>query len=454
MSLGQDLRYATRSLKNSPGFTAVAVLTLAIGVGANVAIFSFVDAILLKPLPYAEPERIVRVLEKPPQGERNGISTLNFLDWQKDNTVFDFMSAQTGGNVTMTGGTEPVQLRGARVSAGYFKVFGITPALGRTFLSDEDQLGKHQVAILSHSLWAGQFGSDPAIVNTVVQFDGQPHTIVGVLPEGSAFDRAAAQVWRPLAFQPSNMTRDFHWLTSFARLKDGVTIGQAQASMNVIGARIANDFPASNKGWGVIVENYAGTLVGPDMRTGLMVLMSATGSIRWGRQRQPPGRAPSIPQYRVRLPQRGPTLPNSSRRSRAPCRTVVAQRTCSSGAFPWPWHSSTAWAMRRRAPGRIPPATGAGGAWCVRTPHQEGHVVNLYGRAVGTASQVPKAKRHDHLPGAKGYFNAAALQEDAGPLWVCEGAFDALALLGAGVPRVVAIFGVQGWRWEWAAGGA
>ena len=153
-SFGQDLRYATRTLVNSKGFTAVAVLTLAIGVGANVAIFSFVDGILLKPLPYEQPERIVRVLEKPPQGERNGISTMNFLDWQKDNTVFDFMSAQTGGNVTMTGGTEPIQLRGARVSAGYFKVFGITPALGRTFLPDEDQLGKHQVAIISHALWA------------------------------------------------------------------------------------------------------------------------------------------------------------------------------------------------------------------------------------------------------------------------------------------------------------
>jgi putative ABC transport system permease protein len=278
-SFGQDLRYAARTLKNSRGFTVVAVLTLAIGVGANVAIFSFVDGILLKPLPYEQPERIVRVLEKPPQGERNGISTMNFLDWQKDNTVFDFMSAQTGGNVTMTGGSEPIQLRGARVSAGYFNIFKIKPALGRSFLPGEDQLGKHQVAIISHSLWESQFGSDPGVVNRVIQLDGQPHTIIGVLPEGSAFDRAAAQIWRPLAFLPSNMTRDFHWMTSFARLKDGVTMEQAQASMNVIGARIAKDFPASNKGWGVIVENYAGTLVGPDMRTALLVLMSATGLV-------------------------------------------------------------------------------------------------------------------------------------------------------------------------------
>jgi len=275
----QDLRYATRTLRNSPGFTIVALLTLAIGIGANVAIFSFVDGLLLKPLPYEQGDRIVRVLEKPPQGERNGISALNFLDWQKDNTVFDFMSAQTGGAVTLTGGAEPVQIRGGRVSADYFKVFNIKPALGRTFVAGEDQLGKHFVAVISNALWATQFGSDPKILNSTILLDNQPHTIIGVLPKGSAFDRAANQIWRPLAFEPSNMTRDFHWLTSFARLKDGVSLNQAQASMNVIGERIAKDFPASNKGWGVIVEDYAGTLVGPDMRTGLMVLMSASGLV-------------------------------------------------------------------------------------------------------------------------------------------------------------------------------
>ena len=275
----QDLRYATRTLRNSPGFTTVALLTLAIGIGANVAIFSFVDGILLKPLPYQEADRIVRVLEKPPQGERNGISTLNFLDWQKDNTVFDFMSAQAGGAVTLTGGAEPVQLRGGRVSADYFKIFSIQAALGRTFIPGEDQLGRHQVAVLSHALWATQFGSDPAIVNRTILLDNQPHTVIGVLPAGSAFDRAANQIWRPVAFEPSNMTRDFHWLTSFARLKDGVSLQQAQASMDVIGTRIARDFPASNKGWGVIVEDYAGTLVGPEMRTALLVLISATGLV-------------------------------------------------------------------------------------------------------------------------------------------------------------------------------
>jgi putative ABC transport system permease protein len=275
----QDLRYGARTLANSRGFVAVALLTLGLAIGANTAIFTFVDGVLLRPLPYAEADRIVRVLEKPPLGERNGISTLNFLDWQKDNAVFDVMAAQSGGPVTLTGGSEPVQLRGGRVSARYFEIFGLQAALGRTFLADEDQPGKERVVVLSHVLWVSQFGADPAIVNRTILLDNQPHTVVGVLPAGSAFDRAFNQLWRPLAFEPSNMTRNFHWLTSFARLKQGVTLDQAQAQMDTIGARIARDFQDSNKGWGVIVERYADTLVGRDLRTSLLVLLTATGMV-------------------------------------------------------------------------------------------------------------------------------------------------------------------------------
>jgi putative ABC transport system permease protein len=278
-SLSSDLRYAARTLRKSPGFTTIAILTLAIGIGANTGIFSFVDGLLLKPLPYEGGDRIVRILEKPPRGERNGISTLNFLDWQKDTTVFDFHSAQTGGAVTLTGGTEPTQLRGARVSADYFKIFGIKATLGRTFLPGEDQLGRHQIAVISHVTWVTQFGADPNIINRSVLLDNQPYTIIGVLPEGGAFDRAAAQIWRPLAFEPSNMTRNFHWLTSFARLKDGVTLEQARASMDVIGKRIEKDFPDSNKGWGVIVEPYADTIVGRENRSVAILLISATGLV-------------------------------------------------------------------------------------------------------------------------------------------------------------------------------
>src|SRR5215510_2619532 len=171
----QDLRYGMRTLRKSPGFAAVAVSTLAIGIGANTAIFSFVNGVLLKPLPYGDPDRIVRVLEKPPGGGRNGISTLNYLDWQKDNTVFEYMAAQTGGSVTLTGVAEPVQLRGSRVSPHYFDIFGIKTALGRTFAADEDQLGKDRVAVLSHALWSSQFGTDPSVIGRSITLNGEPH---------------------------------------------------------------------------------------------------------------------------------------------------------------------------------------------------------------------------------------------------------------------------------------
>lgn len=275
----QDLRFGWRTLRQSPAFAAVAIATLAIGIGANTAIFSFVDGVLLKPLPYAEPDRIVRVLEKPPGGGRNGISTLNYLDWQKDNTVFDYMAAQTGDSATLTGNAEPVQLRTALVSPHYFDIFGIQAILGRTFAADEDQAGKAHVAILSHALWATQFGADPKIVGKIILLDGEPNTVIGVLPGGGAFDRAYAQLWRPLAFKPSNMTRNFHWFGAFAKLKGGVTLEKARAQMDAIGARIAHDYPDSNKGWGVNVERYSEILVGNQVRQSLYVLLAAVGMV-------------------------------------------------------------------------------------------------------------------------------------------------------------------------------
>jgi putative ABC transport system permease protein len=274
----QDLRFGARTLRKSPGFTAAAVLTLAVGIGANAAIFSFVDAILLKPLPYADPDRIVRVLEKPPDGTRNGISTLNYLDWQKQNTVFDYMAAQTGGAVTLSGLAEPVRLRGARVGPHYFDIFGIKPVIGRTFAADEDQPGKANVAVLSHRLWETQFGADPAIASRKVVLDGQPYTIIGVLPAG-AFDRAYNQIWRPLLFEPENMTRNFHWMGSFALLKPGISLERARAQMDTVGARIAQQYPDSNKGWGVVVERFSDVVVDTDLRRSVLIMMAAVGMI-------------------------------------------------------------------------------------------------------------------------------------------------------------------------------
>ncbi|HTA66675.1 MAG TPA: ABC transporter permease, partial [Bryobacteraceae bacterium] len=273
--LSGNVRYALRGLVKNPEFSIVSLLTLAVGIGANTAIFSFVDGALLRPLPYEHPERIVRVLEKPPDGDFNGISTLNYLDWQKENTVFEYMAAQTGGPVTLTGSGAPVQLRGGRVSAQFFDIFRVPVALGRTFAPGEDESGKNLVAVLSNPLWRTQFGADPGIVGRKVLLDGQPHLIIGVLSEGSAFDRAFNQIWRPLAFEPENMTRNFHWFGAYARLKPGVTLEQARSQMNAIGSRIAHDYPDSNKGWGVAVNLYSDVLIGRSVRQSLYVLLAS-----------------------------------------------------------------------------------------------------------------------------------------------------------------------------------
>ena len=274
-----DIRYAGRTLRKSPGFTVVAVATLALSLGANTAIFSFVSAVLLKPLPYAEPQRIVRVLEAPPGGGRNGISTLNFLDWQKQNSCFDFMAARTGGSITMTGIDEPVQIPGESVSAHFFDIFGIHAALGRTFAEGEDQAGKDHVVVLSNALWQSQFGGDPKIIGRSIQLDGEAHTVIGVLPKGTPFERNWPRIWRPLTFKPDNMTRNFHWFGAFARLKQGVTAEQARAQMDAIGKRIANDFPDSNKDWSVAVDLLSEYMVDHQLSQSLYLLLIAVGMV-------------------------------------------------------------------------------------------------------------------------------------------------------------------------------
>ena len=277
--LRANLRFAFRMIRTSPGFSAVAIFTLALGIGANTAIFSFVDAVLLKSLPYPHPEQIVQVWEKPPGSDRNGVSTMNFLDWKNQNTVFSAVAAETGGSVTLSGTGEPVQLRGSRVSAPYFHIFGIQPALGRTFAPDEDQTGKEQVVVLSHRIWQTRFGSDPALLGRHILLDGRPYTVIGVLPAGTRFDRTWQDIWTPLAFAPQDMTRNFHWMMVWGRLQPSVTLPAAQQQMRGIGARIAAAYPASNKGWSVTVDRFQDHDVEDHLRSSLWVLLAAVGAV-------------------------------------------------------------------------------------------------------------------------------------------------------------------------------
>ncbi len=275
----QDLRYALRMLRTSPGFTAVAMLTLALGIGANTAIFSFVDSVLLKPLPYPEPDRIVRVLQKRYTGVTFPITTLDFIDWQKQNTVFESLAAQAGWNPTLTRDDQPLLMRGVRVSSSFFDINGVKPFLGRTFLPEEDQYGKDRVVVLSHALWVNQFGANQAIVGQTVRLDNEPYTVVGVMPAGSVFDRTTYQILKPMGFAPSDMTRGLHWFGAFARLKPGVTLERARAQMEAMAAVFAQMYPDNNNGFSVSVERFSDVLVGPQLRTSLYVLFAAAGMV-------------------------------------------------------------------------------------------------------------------------------------------------------------------------------
>jgi putative ABC transport system permease protein len=280
-NMRQDLRDALRTIVRSPAYSAITIAVLALGIGATSAIFSFVDGVLLRPLPYANPDRIVRVWEQPPgmPGGRNAVSTANFLDWQQQNEAFDIMAAAVGSNVTMLNRGEPLQIRGARVSAGYFDIFGTRAALGRTFAPDEDQPGKERVAVITHRLWASTFESDPSIVGRTVVLNREPFTIIGVLPAGSAFDRGYQDLFRPFAPGPNERARNFHWIAVTARLKPDVTVERARAAMQPIAARIARDYPESNKDWGITIERFADISVAPQLRQSLRVLMAAVGML-------------------------------------------------------------------------------------------------------------------------------------------------------------------------------
>ena len=205
----QDLKYGLRTLAKNPGFAIVALAILGIGIGANAAIFSIVDGVLLKPSPFKEVDRMVQVLEKPPGGGRNSISTLNYLDWEKQNTVFEYIAAQRWGTVTLTGIENPMQVPCEQVRAHFFDVFQGKARIGRTFAPGEDEVGRDHVAVISNSFWMSQFGSDPGVLGRTMTLDGEPYTIIGVMSPGT-FDLTATKIWRPLSFLPGNMTRDFH----------------------------------------------------------------------------------------------------------------------------------------------------------------------------------------------------------------------------------------------------
>jgi putative ABC transport system permease protein len=278
-ALLSDLRFALRLIWGGPGFALIAVFTLALGIGANSAMFSFVDGVLLRPLPYPRGEELIMVFEKPPQGERAAVSTLDFLDWKSQNTVFTAMAAQTGTAFTLTGTGEPMQVEGGRVTCPFFEIFGLKPILGRTFLPEEDEPGKDQVVILSHHIWESRFGSDRAVIGRQLILDGKPHTVIGVLAQGGPFDKGFQDVWTPLAFAVKERTRNVRWFRVWARLKPGVSLEQARAQMEAVTERIRKQYPESNQGWGVTVVRLVDNVTTRTLRQSLFILVGAVVAV-------------------------------------------------------------------------------------------------------------------------------------------------------------------------------
>ncbi len=283
----QDIGYGVRMLRKNPGFTTVAVLTLGLGIGANTAMFSFVNGVMLKPLPYADSDRIVHLTEILPEGKGyTPASPLNYFDWEKQNTVFDRLScADGGGRKILAGVGAPFTVLIFKVSAQYFDIFSDGVALGRTFAPGDDQPGNDQVVILTHALWQSRFGADPQVIGRSISIDGKPNTVIGVLAQ-RAIDRVRLPdnspsflVIQPLAFTPGGKTRGDHRLWVNAHLKPGVTIEQAQAQMDTISARLAQAYPESNKGRGIKVELFADTIVGSQLRLSLYLLLAAAGMV-------------------------------------------------------------------------------------------------------------------------------------------------------------------------------
>jgi len=278
--LAQDLHYGLRMLVKNPSFTIVAVLALALGIGANSAIFSVVNTVLLRPLPYKNPGRLVMLWEEATHlgFPKNTPSPANFIDWRAQNTVFEAMAAMVERSFNLTGVGEPERFDGRRVSANLFDLLGVQPQLGRAFRAEEDKPGS-RVVILSNGLWQHRFGGDPRVIGQAVSLNGESYTVIGVMPGSFQFPTRRDQLWVPLAFDAKEAaSRGNHFLEVIARMKPGVTLQQAQAEMSTIAARLAQQYPEENLRVGSVVTALQEQVVG-DIKPALLVVLGAVGFV-------------------------------------------------------------------------------------------------------------------------------------------------------------------------------
>ncbi|MEP7272055.1 MAG: ABC transporter permease [Acidobacteriota bacterium] len=275
-TLIQDLRYGLRVLRKGKGFTIVAVIALALGIGANTAIFSVVNKVLLQPLPYANADQLLMIREtNVPKFPEFSIAPGNFIDWQKQSTVFSSMAAYRGQAYILVGGSEPERVRATRITSGLFGMLGAAPILGRDFTPEEDQDGKGNVVILSNGFWQRRFGGDKNAVGQSLTLSGQPFSIVGIMPATFKFPDPTIDLWAPIAFTARDaQNHGGHYISAIARLKPGASVDQARSELDTIAGRLSQQYPDSNTGWGVKVVPLQDYIVN-DVKPALYILLGA-----------------------------------------------------------------------------------------------------------------------------------------------------------------------------------
>lgn len=275
-NLLQNFRFSLRMLRKSPGLTATIAITLALGIGATTAIYSVVYATLIAPMPYPKPDQLVIVWSKI-QGFRNGVSAGDYTDWRQQSTTFQSLHAFTGASFNLAGKQAPEMVDAQKTTPGMYRMMGSPFQLGRDFLPEEGTDGKDRVVVLMNKLWV-RLGADPNIIGKQITLDQKPYTVVGVLAPGQS-DRLNQQLVVPLVFKPEQLNHDFHWLLVMGRLKQAVTIQQAQADMESVTNHIAQANPRSNKGWGATVEPLKNDFLGENVKLTLWLLLGAVGFV-------------------------------------------------------------------------------------------------------------------------------------------------------------------------------
>src|SRR5215470_8342172 len=280
-SFFQDLRFGFRTLLRAPGFTLLAIITLALGIGANTAMFSVIDKVLLASLPYKDPAKVLYVAQRQPNGNTNAFSVSDFLEWKRQSSLLQRMSPFRPAGIALGASDQPERLTGASFSSDMFYVVGVSPIVGRAFTAAEDQPGAGRFLLIGETLWRTRFSGNPDISGTTIDMDGAPATILGVMPAGFYINDPAEQAWKPMQLQTQDVaasSRTIHSLFVLARLSPGLSVAQEQSQLDAVAARLHHEDPQGDPGFGVYLQKYQDAITS-GIKPALLLLMGCVGFV-------------------------------------------------------------------------------------------------------------------------------------------------------------------------------